>query len=286
MQTGFIIVNYNDYKTTQKLINNIIDYKIINKIVVVDNASTDDSYQKLIKINNDKLIVLKNTDNKGYGSGINVGAKYLKKIFHNWNIIISNADIIINDENDLIKLIDNLSDDNIGVIAPVINEHGTLNRGWIIPSPKTDVLLNLPYFYKHFKNKLLLYKNDYYKSDMTEVEVVSGCFFLTKLDILEKIDYFDENVFLYYEENILASKLKKINKKTFINNKIQVIHDHSVTIDKSINKIRKYKILKKSQFYFQTKYNKANVIDKFLLYISIKLGIFIQYLIGMKRGKK
>ena len=36
---GMVIVNYNDYKTTERLLNNVKDYKILQEIVVVDNKS-------------------------------------------------------------------------------------------------------------------------------------------------------------------------------------------------------------------------------------------------------
>ena len=38
MKTGFVIVNYNDYETTTKLLGNIESYKILDEIVVVDNC--------------------------------------------------------------------------------------------------------------------------------------------------------------------------------------------------------------------------------------------------------
>ena len=46
---GFVIINYNDYENTNKLLNNIKDYKCLNKIVIVDNHSTDNSLKKLKK---------------------------------------------------------------------------------------------------------------------------------------------------------------------------------------------------------------------------------------------
>ena len=41
MKTGYLIVNYNDYESTKKLIDNIKDYKSIDKILVVDNKSKE-----------------------------------------------------------------------------------------------------------------------------------------------------------------------------------------------------------------------------------------------------
>ena len=50
MKNGIVIVNYNDYKTTKRLIDNIRDYKVFDKIVIVDNKSSDNSLKELKKL--------------------------------------------------------------------------------------------------------------------------------------------------------------------------------------------------------------------------------------------
>ena len=47
LKTGLVVLNYNDYKTTIKLIKMIKNYKSIDLIVIVDNCSTDKSYKKI-----------------------------------------------------------------------------------------------------------------------------------------------------------------------------------------------------------------------------------------------
>ena len=49
---GMVIINYNDYKTTKILLNNVKDYDSLDSIVVVDNHSTDNSYKILKKLEN------------------------------------------------------------------------------------------------------------------------------------------------------------------------------------------------------------------------------------------
>ena len=82
---------------------------------------------------------------------------------------------------------------------------------------------------------------------------------------LEEMDYFDENVFLYYEENIMGIKTKKLKKNIIVCNNIDVIHDHSVSIDKSLKRIKKYDALKTSQAYFEKTYNNASKLELFFL---------------------
>ena len=279
MKTAFLIVNYNDYETTLKLINNIKNYSCLDKILIVDNCSTDDSFNKLSECSNETVEVMQTSVNKGYSAGINAGCKRLKETLGDCYIIISNPDIIIEKEYDIKKLIESI-DNETAIMAPIINEHGKLNRGWKIPTPLKDTLLNFAVIHKWLRPKLLFYKNNYYH-DIASVEAVSGCFFVINSIDLEKVNYFDENVFLYYEENIIAKKLQTINKKIKINTNIYVMHNHSVTIDKNISRIRKYKVLKKSQMYFQKTYNKANIFERFLLFITNKLTLLLLYIRGI-----
>lgn len=277
MKSIFLIINYNDYHTTEKLLNNIKNYNCIDHILVVDNNSTDDSFSMLNKISIDNLTVIKNKENKGYGAGINFGCKYAQSKFGDCYIIVSNPDVVIYSENDLKTLI-NTFDDETAIVAPIIKEHEGFNRGWKVPTPVDDILLNLVVIHKILRPKLLFYKDDIYKNNVVEVEAVSGCFFLINSNYLKKSGYFDENIFLYYEENVISKKIQQIKKKIKINTTVEVFHNHSVTIDKNINKINKYKELKKSQIYFQKYYNHANWIELFLLKLTNKINIVIYHL--------
>ncbi|MEG1354124.1 MAG: hypothetical protein RSC65_04180, partial [Malacoplasma sp.] len=82
-------------------------------------------------------------------------------------------------------------------------------------------------------------------------------------------------IFLYYEENILYKKLEQIHKKVYLDSKVNVFHNHSVTIDKSMNKLNKYKELKKSQYYFHCVYNNANIVQRSLLKLSDKFTYLV-----------
>ena len=274
---GFVIVNYNDAKTTIRLLNQLKEFKNIDSIVVVDNNSTDDSFVQLKEQENGNITIIKNSENKGYASGMNTGAKYLIEKIGKCNIIFSNSDIIIKNAKDLNTLSSNINSE-IAVASPVIEEHGNLNRGWKKTTSFTESLLNLPYISRYFKKKKLYYKNEHYQKDKSYVDVVSGCFFMVDSEALEQVDYFDENTFLYYEELIFAKKLEKAGKKLIVDNRVKVIHDHSVTIDKNIKRINKYKILKASQRYYVKNYLKGNLLEMALLYITNKLSLIILYI--------
>lgn len=265
MKTGLIIIHYNDYESLSNLIDNVKDYKCLDQIVIYDNHSKKEIRNKIEKLKNKKIDIIINDNNKGYSYAINEASKYLIEKLGKCNIIISNSDIIINKEEDLQELIKLLDDKEIGLIAPTILENNSLNRGWKEVKPILDSLLNIVLIHRPLRKKYVFYKEDHYKGKTSVVDVVSGCFFLIRSDILDSINYLDENVFLYYEENILAKKIKNINKKIIIDNEIIIIHNHSVSIDKNLKKIEKLKKQKQSQYYYHVNYNHANIFEKVLL---------------------
>ena len=247
MNTAIIILNYNDFTTTKEMIEQIKDYKILNHIIIVDNCSTDDSYNILKKEEKNNIEVIKTKSNNGYASGNNYGIKYAINKYKSDYIIISNPDIIVKEKD----------------IKALIKE-------------------NINYFHK-YAEKDLMYDKSKYKSKITEVEVVKGCFFIIKSNVIKDVNYFDENTFLYYEENILGKKLKDKKYKSFILNEVEVIHNLSVSVDKSIKSLKKYKILKESQRYYEKNYNNTNIFGMLLLYLTYYISYFISLIMSLFR---
>lgn len=277
MKTGIIILNYNDYENTIKMIEQIKDYKCLNKIVIVDNCSKDESIIKLKPYENKKVILLKSKENLGYAHGNNIGLKYLEKETDCELAIISNPDIHV-EESVIIELIQDLKKNpDISFLGPKILEMGRISKGWKTPDFLADFISNINYFSRYSKN-LLKYKEEHYKTKLTQVEVIHGCFFLARLKDFKKIKYFDENTFLYYEENIIGKKAKEKRLKVYVNTSVSVLHDLSKTVNKTLKKIAKYKILKKSMFYYEKEYNHLNFIGMFLLKITYYISLAISYL--------
>lgn len=278
---GMVIVNYNDYETTKRLLDNVKYYKVLKEIVVVDNRSTDNSLEELRKLKNKKITIIDSGENKGYSYALNVGCKYLIDKYKSLNIVISNSDIIIDSELDIKDLNSYISTKNV-IVGPTIIQGNDLNRGFKIPTPWQDIKQNIVFFGKRVLANELSYPDNYYHKDISKVDTVSGCFFMISSKHLEDMGYFDENVFLYYEENIMGIKTKKLGKNIIVCNNVDVIHDHSVSIDKSLKRIKKYDILKTSQEYFEKTYNGANKIELFFLKVFrylTRILLLIKYLV-------
>lgn len=278
MKTGIVILNYNDYETTKEMLNTIKNYKSLDIIVVVDNHSTDRSFSKLKKYESKKIRVIKSKENKGYAYGNNYGIEYLIQNYSVDNIIISNPDISVLDK-DIKMLVSDLELNlNIDLVAPYVDENGVISRGWKLPSYFDELLSNMNFVHRLAK-KRMQYKDKHYQMKLSKVEVVSGCFFVIRRKSFQMIGLFDENTFLYYEENIIGNKLKKLGMNTYVDKDVIIKHNLSVSVDKSFNSLKKYKILKDSQKYYQKEYNNLNIFGMILLRGTYYISLFISYLI-------
>ena len=147
-KVGMVILNYNDYETTKNYLNEIKNYKNLNKIVVVDNNSTDNSYEKLKEFNNSKIDIIKTDSNKGYAYGNNFGIRYINSNSDLDYIIISNPDITVSDST-IGRLKKDLDDnEDIAVVAPAIKQLGETIRGWRLPNKKHEILSNINFYHR------------------------------------------------------------------------------------------------------------------------------------------
>lgn len=268
MKTAIVILNYNDYDNTTRYLTEIKDYKVIDKIVVVDNKSTDEKFNDLLKLKNEKIDIIQSDKNGGYSYGNNFGIKYLennyKDEYYDY-IIISNSDVSVS-ESTINSCLDVLQKkDNIAVVAPrMFYLNGPARRGsWKIRTYLRDIAnstrLTELFLYPIFKNGEYSYK-DYEDNQFMKVECISGAFFIIRHDILKEINYFDENVFLFYEEDILGYKLKEKNYDIISINTEKFMHYESQTIGKVYSLFKKQTILRKSKKYFHKKYNNVNAL--------------------------
>lgn len=268
MKVAAIIVNYNDVDDTIRFVGQISKYKNIDKIVVVDNMSTTiGAFETLKKLENDKVKVLRSDKNGGYDYGNNLGIKYLESQNEKYDyIIISNPDIEVT-EKAISHCLDVLEENkDVAICAPRMfnKENKPIRRSsWKIRTFWLDVVhstrLLEVLFYKVLRGGEYLEKD--YEKEMLEVEAIAGAFFIIKYDILKKIGLLDDKVFLFYEEDILAHKIKALGLKTISLNSEKFIHYESQTIGKSLSYYRKMKQMYISKMYYHKTYNKINRIQ-------------------------
>lgn len=267
-----LTLNYNDADTTIDFIIRVKEYDVINRILVVDNCSTDDSYKKLKAYENDKIQVIRSSHNGGYGSGNNFGIRYLWGKYHTQHILLSNPDVIVDEKTicEMERFLKNNPD--YAIAAPVMCDP-KMNRqsdtAFRIPSCGEYILSLGMFFSKYIR--LFYYKNiDNVKSDFMQVGAVSGSMFMMDTEKMIKYGMYDEKLFLYCEETVLGLKLKKAGYKTALLTRLNFIHNHSVSISKSFDtKQKRHSLLIKSKLYVIKNHYNANKLQyAFALFLA------------------
>lgn len=273
MKTACVIVNYNDAKTTIKLLNKIHDYRAIDHIIVVDNCSTDGSYGALEKYRTDRIIVLRATENKGYGAGNNLGIKYAKEKLQCDVAVIANPDVIFTEECiEKIKCTLSENRDVAVVTALQLKSDGTLfhETAWDIPSVSEYIFSAL-----FFIGKLYSKTKEYNGNTQIAVDCVSGAFLTVDINKFLSVDGYDERIFLYCEETMLGIKLKKAGFKTLLLTNETYIHHHAVSTQKSIpDAVKRRSLLLNSRLFVLKEYMGASKIKLFIARRCYKIALF------------
>lgn len=278
---ALIVLNYNDSQTTEKFIKETKRLNSIDYIVVVDNHSTDDSFNTLSSYSSPSVLVIQTDSNRGYAYGNNYGTNFAIKKLHASYIFVANPDVEINNDNidQILSIL--VSKKNAGqVTCRMCNTSSiSLPIAWKLPE-YSDCLLECCNVLKKIIPNRTFYESGYFSKTISEVDVVPGSFFGIRAKTFKDVGGFDEDTFLYYEENIIAFKLKEKGYKNYLINTSEYIHRHSATIDKTIKSTKKkLEIAQDSRRIYVRKYLRKNNFCISFLNVVFKLGLimFILY---------
>lgn len=267
--TACVILNYNDSERVLSLVHKIKSFSAITYIVVVDNCSTDSSYEKLKTYESEKIRVLKTKQNKGYGAGNNHGIIYASNVLKASYAIVVNPDVSF-DEMCTEKIFQTLREEKFSVVSPIMLYHGRIKykTGWDLKG-KYHYIVSLFQIFDYLFNQYYIYhqKKKFSSMEYVVCDCVNGSFLGLNIDDFMECGMFDEDNFLYNEENILGKKLKKNQRSTAIVTSIAYNHLHGGTISKSVKFKNNLQIWLDSCTYYLSNYhdlNKDGTIYKFI----------------------
>lgn len=199
-----VLVNYNGRKYLNDCVESILkqDYSSI-EIIVVDNASTDDSIVAL-KSFYPYIPVIKLEKNEGFGQGCNVGMQYAFEHGADYALLL-NVDTII--EADMITRLLQYANQQT-VVAPYMY---TLSKN----GEKKEWYAGGSYDAATGEVTQLLYANAERVNKYYEVNFISGCCMLIHKEIISQVGGFEANFFLYYEDVDFCVKLQMNGIKMF-----------------------------------------------------------------------
>ena len=194
-------------------------------IIVIEN-SLDHELKKNLEKKYSNVRVIIPDKNTGNGGGANIGLRLAKTKF----VLYLDIDVDLSQS----------------VIEKLYFNANKLNDFSII-GPSIEGL--------NYKENYYLRKNIYDK--VHSMNFITGCALLFNMSALEEIGYYDENIFLYYEENDLYLRSLKKNYKIYLIEDVKIKH----TGNRSTDLIKKEEIeinrnwhLMWSTFYFHKKH--------------------------------
>ncbi len=273
MSVGVVILNYNCCSQTRNLVKKIKAYKTIQKIVVVDNNSPNENeIKELETLKSGKVDVIKNLNNGGYAKGNNIGLRHLVHECHIDICIICNPDVIF-EEYVVDELMEGFKNHPEFAVLGSKRVDGncdyTQRQFWKRPSFLSELM------YSTILGSYIMGRKDIYRFEenapkIVEVDVVPGCFFAIRSEILPQIGFLDENTFLWYEENMLAEKILDIGYKEGILTCTQIVHNHDLATTKKKTSYDIFKISANSRKHYILNYGHFNKVQKIILLISLK----------------
>ena len=283
---ALVVLNYNDWKTTTSLLEKVKDYKNIGHIIVVDNKSSDNSYNKLGMLKSEKIDVIQTDHNGGYAYGNDFGCRYAIEKYSPDNMIIANPDIMFS-EGTLGKLVQGMNNlQDAGLVSCKMKCYSDIDlpEAWKIPDYQDCILENLMILRRLLGNKTR-YKEKELIDNPTQVDVIAGSFFLLSTDTYCKINGFDIKTFLYYEENILAHKIRECGLKNYLFVDFEYDHYHSVSINRTFSsKIKRFRLAENSREYYVRNYLCCGPVKMVLLRASYYIGLLDYMIADSVRG--
>jgi len=217
-----IIVSYGNPEMTINCVDSLRSTTSASlNIIIVDNASIDDTVVRLKEGLNDVQIVV-NDSNLGYAQAVNIGAERCTSEF----ILISNNDVIYKDGVVDGLLNDMRNENGIGVIGPA-QEYA--DGSWQISHgevPGINLALKHIFLIEGLSNVVRKINRKYLRFNFGLVDTgyIDGAVMLVRRDVFEKANGFDRAFTFYSEETDFCFRVNKLGYRIVSNSKLIVTH--------------------------------------------------------------
>ncbi len=222
MKLSVIIVNYNVTQLLRSCLLSLQKYiqETQYEVIVIDNASTDTSWQNLIPEFPNVHFISSET-NGGFSKANNQAIQTAKGEY----ILLLNPDTEF--EGFYMKELLDFADAQPLFGCLGVRMHDA--EGKFLPESKRsvpDMVNSFEKLFTSFKknSSKSYYRNDIGENAVAEVEVITGAFLLAKKDVYEKIGGLDEAYFMYGEDIDLCYTFLRNGYKNFYYGEASILH--------------------------------------------------------------
>ena len=226
IELSVIIVNYNTSDLLVKCLHSVFlgTNQIMMEVIVVDNASSDSSKNKVRHIF-PQVYLISNDENIGYAAAINIGLSIAKGKY----LLVLNPDTEL-PPNALSELLDFMENNpKIGMISPkLIRSNGSLDQACNRRFPRRrDIIFHLFWLDRIFpKSKMFGYYTMAHVDESlpSEIDCIAGAFMLVSRKAVNEVGPMDERYFMYAEDVDWAFRFKQAGWMVFYYPQIEVLH--------------------------------------------------------------
>ncbi len=294
-----IILNYNTRELLDQCLQSVFQSQLDRytmEVIVVDNASTDDSrdYLEQLTAKSYQLKAIFNDRNLGYSGGNNVGIKKAKGRY----LLFLNSDTVV-DTKAFRKTLDYMEKDKkAGALTPktILFSGGMdpdCHRGFPTPWASVTYFIGLEKLFP--KTKLFGQYHQLYKDldQIHQIDAGFGTFLLTRKEIIDQLGGWDEKYFFYGEDLDLFYRIKQAGWKVVFYPQPIVTHYKGassglrkeskdmgvVKVDKKTRvKAAKESVRAMEIFYKKFYKNKYPAVVTFIILAAIKIKGFFRIL--------
>jgi len=278
-----ILVNWNQYELTRSCIISILNCSFQDfEIFLVDNASEDNSLEKLKQEFSD-ITFIQNKKNLGFTGANNIAIKEaIRRKFEYIMLLNNDTEVKFNFFEPLLLSLKN--DTKLVAVQPLILNFHDKNTVWNFGGKFNNFFGYVTTMNKGInKSKLLENKN---------TEWISGCCFLFKSEIIDKIGYLDDYFFVYYEDADFSLRIKEAGYEIGLQKNSEIYHHEGASWKlKKLNKEGKlspytrYLTIRNHIYFIQKHQIKFNFLGKWI-YQFFKIFSFSFYFIVRMRFQK
>ena len=308
MRTAAVILNYNDAEASIRAVERIRSFRSIDNVIVVDNASTDGDTWKIgqyldeLNAEQDKasgqhadkkkkecqryMLVLSDK-NGGYGYGNNIGVRYAYEVLGADLCLIANPDSEFG-ERTVNALRACFEDKNVAAAGAVMRSDAhkkgygyneLISSAWPLRGFAGELLDSGPISRRLFR-PFLNYPPSYFKGKKrAEAGCIHGSLLMVECESFLAAGGYDEEMFLYHEEDVLGQKLRRMGLRTVLSLSGSYIHEGAGSTGKEwASSLRRNSLRQQSERYYYRHYLGAGPIAMaaaFIFQMIVQLETFL-----------
>lgn len=267
---SIIMVSYNTAEYTQRAIASVFNETHAShfEIIVVDNASTDHSVT-LLKTQFPDIQLLESSDNLGFAGGVCLGVERARGEF----LLLLNPDTIILDGaiDKLLQFAKQQASHGIWGGVTLNHDHSlNTQHAWTRPTFST-LLFSALGLSKAFSKSCFFNQANYgcwARDSVREVDILSGCFFLTRRKVWDQLGGLDPQFFMYAEEADYCLRAIQQGYQPIVTPDARIIHHGGVSHTHFSGKL--VKLLKgKVELINRHVSSRKRPVYKFLIYFYV-----------------